>query len=130
METTFSLLAEEIAEQRVRARLAESRLRRVEGMLSNLGACLWQTDRRLRLTDSCGITVAEAFHDRPVAELYEALCGRDTAPLLAHKAALSGRRVTLAVEEEGCRYAFIVDPRRDRRGRVVGTVGMSLRLED
>ena len=131
MDQTFTLLAVEIAELRLRCRRAEDRLRALHTMLDTLGITLWQTDRELRLIDSCGLTLAETYQSCHIGDFFRDVYGLEHAqdePLAAHRDARRGLRTTLQLEHGGKRYAILVDPRINRAGDVVGTVGMSLEI--
>jgi hypothetical protein len=131
MNSSFQVLAIEMAEQRVRARCAEERLRSIEQMLDALGITLWQTDRELRLVNSHGMVVAESYVDRHIGDFFRDAYGMqesDLEPLAAHHEAQDGKSVTLGLKHHGKRYAILVDPKLDGEGEVVGTVGMAVEL--
>ena len=122
-----------MAEQRVRARRAEERLRSIEQMLDALNVTIWQTDRELRLMDSHGMVLAESYVDRPIGDFFRDAYGLhadDSEPLTAHQDAQDGKSVTLGLKHGGKRYAILVDPKRDSLGEVIGTVGMSVKLAE
>lgn len=131
MDSTFQLLTIEVAQLRLRCRRAEERLRSLHVMLDTLGITLWQTDRDLRLIDSCGLALAEHYRLRHIGQFFREVYGledQDDEPLMAHREARTGKRATLGLDHDGSRYAILVDPQIDHAGEVVGTVGMSLRI--
>lgn len=131
MQTAFEVLALEMAEQRVRARRAEERLRGMEQMLDALGVTLWQTDREMRLVNSHGLVLAESYVDRHIGDFFRDAYGvasSDAEPITAHHDARGGKSVTLGLKHQGKRYAILVDPKRDGEGAVIGTVGMAVQL--
>jgi hypothetical protein len=131
MDQTHSLQAVEITELRLRCRRAEDRLRALHTMLDALGITLWQTDGELRLIDSCGLMLAETYQSCHIGDFFRDVYGLahgDDEPLAAHREARRGRRTTLHLDHGGKRYAILVDPRLNRAGEVIGTVGMSLQL--
>ena len=131
MDTTFNILAREIAEQRVRARRAEERIREVWHMLADLGLTLWRTDGDLRLKSSYGMVIAESFVDRPIWDFYREAYGiddPDSEPVAGHRDARLGEKVTLTFEHDDRQFAMLIEPERDENGVVVGTVGMAVDL--
>jgi hypothetical protein len=133
MDNPFNILAIEVAEQRVRARRAEQRLQEVEQMLDTLGITLWQTDHHLRLTNSHGMIMAESYVERHISDFFRDVFGiedYEAEPLVAHRDAQVGQRVTLGLNHDGRQFAILVDPRRNTQGDVVGTVGMAVELAE
>ena len=94
MSKNFDLIARECIEQRLRARVAEDRLRTVVNMLGALSMTMWCTDRQLRLTETYGMTVAEAFVDCHIGDFYREVYGLDEEeadPVAAHVEARAGQ---------------------------------------
>ncbi len=86
MESTFSVLAKEIVEQRVRCRHAEEQLTHLEAMLQTMGVTLWETDRDLRLVGNCGMDIADSYLNCHIGDFYRDVFGIDepaSEPLLA-----------------------------------------------
>ena len=133
MDTTFDILAREIAEQRIRACRAEERVRDFELMLTKLGVTLWRTDAELHLKSSYGMVIADSFADRFIGDFHREVYGIDDAsadPIAAHRDARAGEHVTLAFEHLNRHYAMLVEPDRDEDGVVVGTVALAVDLTD
>lgn len=117
--------------RRVRLRRIEQRLASLDTALHTIGVALWQTDEQLRLIDCMGIVVADGYLGRPIEEFYRDVCGlcaADMEPVVAHQDALKGESVTLHWMHLGEQYLLLIEGRRDRQGTIIGTVGMSLRL--
>ena len=131
MESTFSVLAKEIVEQRVRCRHAEERLTHLEEMLETMGVTLWETDRDLRLVDNFGMDIADSYLNCHIGDFYRDVFGIDepgAEPIIAHQDAQLGISVTFTYEIGERQYAVLIEPKRSDVGEVVGTVGMSVRL--
>lgn len=131
MHNKNNIVIEELIDQCVRARRAESQLAELQGMLDGLDLVLWQTDGELRLTASYGSAIAVCFHNRPITDFYRDAFGLDepdAEPLAAHRDARRGEHVTVAWKSAGKQYAMMVHPQRDSRGQIIGTVGMTMRL--
>ena len=117
--------------RRIAVSNAERRLASLDAALNTIGVTLWQTDDRLRLIDSMGMVVAESYRGRPMSEFYRDVYGLSTVasqPVHAHEDALKGQSVTLHCTHMNQQFLMMIEPRRDAGGRIVGTVGLSLRL--
>ena len=110
---------------------AERRLASLDAALNTIGVTLWQTDDRLRLIDSMGMVVAESYRGRPISEFYRDVYGLSaiaSQPVHAHQDALKGQSVTLHCTHMNQQFLMMIEPRRNSEGTIIGTVGLSLRL--
>lgn len=104
-------------------------------IIERMPAVVWSTDVELRFTSGHGAALAP-LGVRPNSlngvSLYDYFQTRDdNFPVLrAHHEALAGRRQTLEQTWAGRTYASVVEPLRDRRGQIIGCVGMAFDISD
>lgn len=104
-------------------------------IIERMPAVVWSTDVELRFTSGHGAALAP-LGVRPNAlngiSLYDYFQTRDDdfPPLRAHHEALAGRRQTLEQSWAGRTYASVVEPLHDRRGQIIGCVGMAFDISD
>jgi PAS domain S-box-containing protein len=115
--------------------LVDEELRRNEArlrvMLEQLPAVVWTTDRHQRFTSSVGVGLAGLGlkpNEAVGQSLFEYFGTEDEEfpPIAANRRALAGESVAYELEWAGQSYHSLVEPLRDVRGDVVGTVGVAL----
>jgi PAS domain S-box-containing protein len=120
---------------------AERRLHETEvfqrEILDRLPALVWTTDRELRITSSSGgdllqVELRSAQIVLVGATLYSYLGTDDPKhPAIApHLRALEGASTQFEVDWFGRRFASRVDPLRDTRGAVIGTIGLAMDITE
>lgn len=120
---------------------AERRLHEAEvfqrEILDRLPALVWTTDRDLRITSSSGgdllqVELRSAQVELVGTSLYSYLGTDDpTHPAIApHLRALEGASTQFEVDWFGRRFASRVDPLRDTRGAVIGTIGLAMDITE
>jgi PAS domain S-box-containing protein len=113
-------------------RLAETEVFQRQ-ILDRLPAIVWTTDDELRITSSSGgdllaLELRSAQIELVGASIFSYLGTDDrTHPVIAaHLRALEGASTPFEVDWFGRRFAGRVDPLRDTRGGVIGTIGLGM----
>ena len=118
-------------------RQAQDLLRESEHRLSlivqQLPAILWTTDRDLLITSSTGSgleALGLRVNQTRGLSLYEYLQSNDPTfpPISSHLRALEGESVTMEQEWGGNIYQCQVEALRDRRGRIIGCIGVAVEI--
>src|SRR5262249_40286733 len=106
---------------------------RLEGVVEQLPAILWTTDRDLLFTSLRGAGLArvglkpDELVGRPVGVPFRHPPGRSDT---AHRVALAGDGVTVDVTWSERSYHVHIEPLRDAEGAVVGTIGLALDITE
>ncbi|HKB40560.1 MAG TPA: PAS domain S-box protein, partial [Gemmataceae bacterium] len=123
-----------------------TRVRRTEEMLNardahlrliveQMPAILWTTDKQLRITSTAGGGLAALkLNPREVIgmTMHEALERHDldTTPITAHLRSLRGESLGYEMEWQGRHFQVCVEPLRDKRKEIAGTIGLVLDITD
>lgn len=111
--------------------LLRERETRLRLLLNQMPAILWSTDKELHFTSVVGAGLGPVGLEpgHVVGRTMEILFDRDAAPeisLIAHQRALSGESSKYETIWNGRNFEVHVEPFRDDRGDIAGTVGVAL----
>jgi diguanylate cyclase (GGDEF)-like protein len=113
------------------AGVAVSRDVEVPQLLRQLPVSLWTTDRDLRYTLVSGQPLPGVTPEsgKPVYESFD-LRSRPIAALRAHESALDGESGVFEHVFDGHVHRCVVWPLKDRRGRIDGTIGVGIDIDE
>jgi diguanylate cyclase (GGDEF)-like protein/PAS domain S-box-containing protein len=120
--------------RRAQIALGESQTR-LQLFMSQIPAIVWSTDEQLRVTSMVGSELARAdLSPRGLvgSALSDALSGVDADPenMITHAEALAGRSGSHFAEFNKRKYEIHVEPLRDDRGEIVGTMGIAIDVSE
>jgi diguanylate cyclase (GGDEF)-like protein/PAS domain S-box-containing protein len=120
--------------RRAQIALGESQTR-LQLFMSQIPAIVWSTDEQLRVTSMVGSELARAdLSPRGLVgnPLTDALRGIDADPenMITHAEALAGRPGSHFAEFNKRKYEIHVEPLRDDRGEIAGTMGIAVDVSE
>lgn len=127
--------SQDVTELREAEQALRSSQERLRLFLRQIPAVLWMTDADLNVTwaDGAGLTTLGQISREPIGQPLEHYVGSETAArrlIPMHRRALNGGAVSRDLDWQGRTFEARVEPLRDERGGVLGTLGFALDVTD